>query len=157
AGKLRQRTAVESKPGDVVSTFLGRSGAWSAPLIGDAQAAFKAALRLPAAATPRTKTSVRLGTGRITRARYATHTGDVFAGFLSGDVVWFRPRSGEIVHVKSGDGLHVNSLATDPDGSLLFVLQVQDSGNGGVDATLRLNSYLHSSDDRYRYESTHIA
>src|SRR5262249_9031923 len=45
AVKLRQRAAIETRPGTVVSNLLGRSGAWAAAVVTDAQMAWNQELK----------------------------------------------------------------------------------------------------------------
>ena len=124
AVKLQQRAAMETRPGNAVSVLLGRAGVWPGPAVHDAEHAFRAAVHKPAKEiAPRPFAHVRLGVGRVTAVGYAPMTGDVFVGFLSGDVACFRPVSGRVFPVKSGDGLHVHSLATSSHGEVLCVLQ----------------------------------
>lgn len=142
AVKVRQRAAVETLPGTIVSQLLGRSGHWNAAVVRDAQVAVARAVKehsgRPAA---RPSTRVRLGTGQVTAVAQAPHTGEVFAGFKSGDVVSFRPASSEVVRIKSGDGLAIGALSAGHSGQTLLVLQ------GGEQASL--TSYSRSLDGGY--------
>jgi hypothetical protein len=143
ATKLRQRAAMESRPGNMVSMLFGRAGVWPTAAVHDAEYAFRAVFQKPQRETmERPSTRVRLGVGRVTAACHAPATGEVFVGFLSGDVVCFRPATGEVVPVKVGDGLHVVSLATAAHGEVLTVLQ---SGT-----ELRLRCYTRLPDRSFR-------
>ncbi len=147
--KLRQSAAVEKTPGIVVSNFMGRSGKWPAPVVRDAQVAVAAAINEHGSQTDaRSATRVRLGTGQVTAVARAPHTGEVFAGFLSGDVAVFRPTTGETVRIKSGDGRAVTGLAAGPEGHTLLVLQGSEQAN--------LSSYSRSLDGGYLHNNSLI-
>lgn len=141
--KLRQRSATESRPGNAVSTLFARSGTWSHAAVSDADYAYLKEVRQPEKIlAPASANRVRLGVGRVTAVCHAKVSGDVFVGFLSGDVVCFRPTTGEVVTVKSGDGMHVTSLSCTPHASFLCVLQT----NGHV----RLRCYARGPDGAYK-------
>src|SRR5262249_36400010 len=93
AGKLREHAASEERPGTIVSTLLGTSGIWEAPVVRDAAVALRGALKGPPQAerSDQPVTFLHLGSGTITAARVAPHTGEVFAGFDSGLIMGFRP------------------------------------------------------------------
>jgi tetratricopeptide (TPR) repeat protein len=153
ADLLRQRARVESKPGNIVSTYFGAGGPWAAPVVADGQFAFHALLEQQKIGRQqpmrRKPITIRLGTGRLTAACQAPRTGMIFAGFLSGDVVGFRPASGEVVRIKSGDGLQVTSLATDVDGRFVLVLQAPVYEK--PEALLQLVSYESLPEGDYRF------
>src|SRR5205807_8292024 len=68
ATKLRQRAATGNRSGDAVGTLFGRAGVWPAPVVSDAQHAWKAGLRPAAPPTPAAITSVQVGRGTVTAA-----------------------------------------------------------------------------------------
>jgi tetratricopeptide (TPR) repeat protein len=142
AGKLRQRVPTESKPANLVSTFLGRSGLWPAALVHDAQFAVAAALhqqmRTPVASSA---SLIRMGTGKVTAVAHAPRTGMVFVGFLSGDVAAFRPERSDVIRIKSGDGVAVSALSASANGEALLVLQTGKRSH--------LSSYSMALDESY--------
>jgi tetratricopeptide (TPR) repeat protein len=131
AVKLRQRVAIESKPGDLVSTHLGRAGIFPASVVSDARQAVKAALRAPSSqvrpAFQRTALSVQ---GQVTAVCSAANTGDLFVAFDTGELVCFRPASHETVRV-CADNLHftIGSLAVDDDAKFLATVQEWRDGS----------------------------
>jgi tetratricopeptide (TPR) repeat protein len=98
ATKLRQRAATGNRSGDAVGALFGRSGVWPAPVVSDAQHAWKAGLRPAAPPTPAAITSVQVGRGTVTAAGFATGTGEIVLGFEDGALACFRPTTGEIVY-----------------------------------------------------------
>src|SRR5208283_4820871 len=121
--KMRQRVGEESRAGDIVSTMLGRSGAWAAPLVSDAQFAVRAAIKRPQhSPRPRSTTRVHLGTAVVTAACAAPATGEVFVGFADGQVVCFRPLQNEVIPVPTGHRLPVASLAVDNCGAIVVAI-----------------------------------
>jgi tetratricopeptide (TPR) repeat protein len=143
AVKLRQRAAIERRPGNAVSTLFGRAGVWPVAAVHDADHAFRDVFQQPVRElADRPLARVRLGVGRVTAACHAPMTGDIFVGFLSGDVVCFRPATGKVLPVKGGDGMHVLSLATSSHGEVLCVLQTNDSSS-------RLRCYARMTDGTF--------
>lgn len=127
--KLKQRAAVEARPGNVVSSLLGRPGIWPEPLVSDAQFALKAALARPQKETaqPRSSaTQVRIGTGRITAACSVGATGDLVVGFASGEIVCFHPKKSELAHLPHCEPQPLLALAASFDGQVLSAFQGQE-------------------------------
>src|SRR5207253_488586 len=112
AVKMRQRLPHDRKPGAVVSALLASSSMWAPAVVSDAQFAARAAARVETPApTPVARTVLRARIARVTAVCQAPHSGDVFVGFESGEVVCFRPSSGEVLPV-TGEGALILSLAT---------------------------------------------
>jgi hypothetical protein len=126
--KLRQRAQTDARPGDLVSTLLGGSSTWSAPLVHDAQFALQAGRKQPrpvpsAVIAPQTSRRIRVGEGVVTAACHAPASGDVFVGFQDGTVMCFRPLWGQVVKLPGHSTLPVSSLATDALGQFVVVLR----------------------------------
>jgi hypothetical protein len=124
--------AVEQRPGTLVSDLLGQNPAWAAALIRDADFAVKAATKkLRPAEVPANADAmvsyVTVRTGLVTAACCAPISGEVFVGFRSGGVSYFRPRQSEVVRLPD-NGLPVLSLAASAEGSYLAVLHGRESG-----------------------------
>src|SRR5262249_43000452 len=91
--KLRQRAGAEARSGTVGSALLGRSGAWPATVVSEAEYARKAAVRRNGPpgerrGDRRPSTQVVLGTGEVTATCAAPQGGVVFLGFAGGEVAW---------------------------------------------------------------------
>jgi hypothetical protein len=149
AAKLRQRAAAEERPGHLVGTLLGRSGAWAPALVQDAQIALK---RQPKpSGRPATDPNLliptiiktQVGTDTVTAVCSARTSGDVFLGFASGAIVCFRPVTNQVVRLPIYCQ-PVTSLATDAEGQFLVVIQAGDTGPG------HLASYGRSPDGSFR-------
>jgi hypothetical protein len=135
AVKLRQRATLAPRPGDVVSELMGRSQAWPAAVVTDAQFAFTAAVRRPAERRDHTHAlGVSLGTGTVTAVGHAAESGDVFVGFANGEIVCHRAGTGGHVRFPPDTG-PVLALATDVLGRMAIALR--ESGPEGA-----LCSYL---------------
>jgi tetratricopeptide (TPR) repeat protein len=141
AGKLRQNAAAETRPGDLVSTLLGRGGAWAPAVVSDAQFAVQAALKRPrpAAAPERRAHSVKLLDGPITAACLAPATGRVFLGNARGEVACLDPLAGCVRQVRGGSGWPVAGLSTDAEGHFLVALEGVAPGE---QPTLMASAYL---------------
>lgn len=126
AAKLRQRAAVELRPSRLVSMLLEPSGVWDAPVVRDADFAWKAAVKRPERPPVPDETGragwVRLGTGAVTAACSAPGTGDVFVGFQNGAICCFRPSESRVVGFPP-HGTPVLSLATDAAGRFVVALR----------------------------------
>ncbi len=134
ATKLRQRAAVESRPGSLISATFGRGHPWPSALVSDAHYALKGALRLAAPGVPESTAPVtivrtQVGTDTVTAACTAPASGDVFLGFRSGAVVGFRPATGELIRLPVTPG-PVTSLAVDAEGQFLVMLQSPEGASG---------------------------
>jgi hypothetical protein len=132
AGKLRQRAAVEQWPGTLVSDLLGQNPAWAPALVRDAEFALKAATKKPPPTELPTNAEalvsyVTIRTGLVTAACFAPVSGEVFVGFRSGGVSYFRPRQSEVVRLPD-NGLPVLSLAASAEGDYLAVLHGREPG-----------------------------
>jgi tetratricopeptide (TPR) repeat protein len=144
ATKLRQRALVETRPGTIVSSFLGRSQVWSSALVSDAHVAFKDALR-PAPHAGQTERSesaerqVTAGGDLVTAACLAPLSGDVFLGFHSGAVTHFTPLKGPTTLVTSQPPT-VTSLAVDREGKFLVVLRQSGTSVAELAAHVRTPS-----------------
>jgi tetratricopeptide (TPR) repeat protein len=145
AVKLRQRAAVEERPGVIVSALLGPTSVWAPPVVRDADFAVQAAIRQRqkrhTAKVERGVTRLRLGEGTVTAVCHATETGDVFLGFASGEVVCFRPGSSESVSVPL-EPVQVRGLATDATADFLAILRAPSPG-------INLLQGLRRREDRY--------
>jgi hypothetical protein len=136
AGKLREHAAAEERPGTIVSTLLGTSGVWDAPVVRDAAVALKASLRPTTNTSELTGSIVSLGGGTITAARVAPHTGEVFAGFDDGSVVCFRASANKLLHVGRCRG-EVAALATTMGGDLVVAACMVGDDFDGNEVVLR--------------------
>jgi tetratricopeptide (TPR) repeat protein len=134
ATKLRQRAAVETRPGNLISELFGRGHPWPSALVSDAHYALQGALRpatppgrvnIISAAVIRTQT----GIDTVTAARSAPTSGDLFLGFHSGAIVCFRPWTNELVRLPVTPG-PVSALAVDPEGKFLVALQAIEGTPG---------------------------
>lgn len=159
AVKLRQRAEVEARAGNIVSGMMVQARSWApapanllpaegnpwpAPVISDADFAVKAAVGRGSTddRPSRAENRVRVGTGMVTAACHAPRTGEVFVGFANGEVVCFRPTTGEVIPCPFGS-YPVLSLAADAEGELLAaVYQLDQSSNF-------LASYAKSPDGTY--------
>jgi tetratricopeptide (TPR) repeat protein len=135
ANKLRQRAGEDSRPGNTVSLLLGQSGEWGPALVGDADFAFRAALRRPPPVTRLVSLNrIRLGTGPVTAVCAAPQSGCVFAGFADGGWARFDPQFGHF-YGWPGDREEdeaVTALATNEGGNLLVVLYAPSRDNQEV-------------------------
>jgi tetratricopeptide (TPR) repeat protein len=125
AVKLRQRAAVETRQGDVVSQLMGRAGAWPVAVVSDAEFALRQAIKVQPTVVPARTVQVRLGTGEVTAVCAAPATGRVFAAFDTGEIVMYVPASDEVVQVRGRvENIRVpaSSMSTDADGDYLVVL-----------------------------------
>ncbi len=128
AGKLRQRAAEESRPGNVVSMLLGRSGAWAPALVSDADFAFKAALRRPPVARSVPVNRVRLETGQVTAVCAPPEGGTIFAGFAGGEWVCFDARTGRCFQgAADAPASAVAAMATGRGGNAVVILHAPTS------------------------------
>ncbi|MBL8799766.1 MAG: hypothetical protein JNM56_38140, partial [Planctomycetia bacterium] len=127
ATKLRHRVEVESRPGDLVSQFLGRAGVFSAAVVSDARHAVKAAVR-PAVLIPRPKRQRQsLGGGDpVSAVCSAGLTGELFLAFPSGEVVCFRPETNEVVAICDKGKACIGSLVVDDNARFLLTVEAGD-------------------------------
>lgn len=150
--KLRQRAAVEERPGSVVSTLLGESSAWSAALVHDSKIALTAALKRPSPKTLHrmraTATTVRVHEGVVTAACFAPQTGEVFIGFHSGQIVSFRPMQNETVLLPYPRASQVLALSTDVTGQLVVALRFEEP------TKRHLASYTRGGDGGFQLHAT---
>ncbi len=123
AGLLRERLEHETKPGKVVSSLMGGTGAWDPVLVSDADFAWKAALRERSG-----RPNPRLGSlprvhfehGRVTAVCSAPGTGQLFLGFENGSIGGFEPVSGKWFSFgEARSNVPVVSLATTTEGDLV--------------------------------------
>ena len=117
AGKLREHAESDDKPGTVVSTLLGEAHVWEAPVVRDAAVALKAMQKRAGRAEKSAKkiSMLPLRSGTVTSARVSPSSGDVFAGFESGEIVGFRASESRVFDVGKCPG-PISSLATDMQG-----------------------------------------
>ncbi len=148
ATKLRQRAAVESRPGSLISALFGRGHPWPSALVSDAHYALKGTLS-PAVPVGRANTvpvsviRTQLGTDTVTAACAAPTSGDVILGFRSGIIVCFRPVTSDVVRLPVTPG-PVTALAVDADGQFLVALQTIE-GTPGL-----LTSFTRNLDGTYQ-------
>ncbi len=128
AGKLRQRVAGRTPVG-AVAALLGPKSVWAPAVVSDAEFAVKQApIRRPA---PRTEiarsptTIIRARVPVVTAVCAAPESGAIVLGFQSGEVVLFRPRTGEVVPISREDQA-VLGIAVSPDADTLVVLSGGD-------------------------------
>jgi tetratricopeptide (TPR) repeat protein len=126
AGKMRQRVPTEERPGDAVSTMLSRPGLWPAPLVSDADFAYRAALRRrPRPRRPAGPASwLHACRGPLTAVCAAAETGKVFLGSAGGEVACFDPVRGSAAVVPRAwpPGQPIAARGTDARGEVLVVL-----------------------------------
>jgi MoxR-vWA-beta-propeller ternary system domain bpX3 len=120
AAKVREYAESDDRPGTVVSRLLGETRVWEAPLVRDAAFALKAAQKQPRRVerSDQSLTLLHLCSSTVTAARVAPSSGEVFAGFESGDVVGFRATDSRVLKVGKCPG-PVSALATDMAGDLV--------------------------------------
>lgn len=120
ASKLREHAATDKKPGTVVSTLLGENRVWEAPVVRDAVVALKALQKKPPHADRRERSlsMLQLRASNVTSARVAPSSGDVFAGFESGEIAGFRAAETRVFVVGQCRG-PISALATDMQGDLV--------------------------------------
>jgi hypothetical protein len=131
AGKIRQRVEAGSRSGTLVSTMLGQSGLWAAPVVSDAQFAVTGQLRQPPRPPGKpslTRVEIPARIRVVTAAGWAPETGDIFLGFQSGEVVCYRPQTDEVVFLPVDlprNRVPVTSLAISADGNALAVFKTE--------------------------------
>jgi hypothetical protein len=142
--KLRQRAGAEARPGTVVSSLLGRSGDWPAPVVSDAGYAWKAAVRRNGPPRERRgdrrpSTQVVLVSGEATAVCAAPQGGMVFLGFANGEVAWLDAARNATGRLPAHElpVWPVTALSTDAGGRTLVVLHVQGAGQAQL-ASYRL-------------------
>ncbi len=132
AANLRRAVAL-GRPGQLVSSHLGRFPGWSPDLVADASFAMLAAReRSRAGRATGTTIAVRSGqarvrridlrAGTITAACHAPASGEVFLGFEDGAVDRVDLARGVVERLASHEGLAVAGLSVDADGSALACL-----------------------------------
>jgi hypothetical protein len=137
AGKMRQRAALETRPGFAASEFFGRAGSWHPAVVSDAAFAFRRAVRHEPVPRRQTGPRLRLASGRVTAVCAAGHTGRVFAGFAGGAWVMFDPGDGSVHHPPTPPGAPatVTCLATNPEGDRLVALHAPGgTGRRGLES-----------------------
>src|SRR5262249_9832978 len=89
----------------------------------------------------------RTGKGQVAAACAAAHTGDVFLAFDTGDLVCFRPATGEVRFVRTGwlEG-GITALAADAEGRFLVQLQAR---RAATEEGSRLTPYLRKPDGSF--------
>lgn len=149
AGKLRQQTEANARPGPLVQTLMGPRSPWAPPVVSDARFAVQQASRrrITAAAAAFSTTSLRARVPCVTAVCRAPETGLLFVGFESGEVFCFHPLRGEVSLVTDAFA-SVRSLATDCQGKTVVVL-CRDAASGTV-----LLSYASHPD--YRLVSSQV-
>jgi tetratricopeptide (TPR) repeat protein len=126
ADRLRRRSDLEVRPGDLVSMLLGQTGAWTPDVVNDADVAFRGAVQAakekPEVRRRRDSSRIRLGTGTVTAACGTPTQGVVFVGFELGAVVCFDPHQGTVVPVLTQPAADVARLAATPAGDMVVAL-----------------------------------
>jgi tetratricopeptide (TPR) repeat protein len=160
AGQLRRRVAEEKYAGNLVSTYFGRSGQWTASQVSDAEFAVRAKLvRKPALpASPVQKlnvTRLRPHVGKVTAACAASESGVMYLSFEDGRVVRYDPRNDVVDWVPpcSATNPPAAALSTDNTGNQLVVLwqpkyteaHISPSALSGTTVVLS-GTHSHSSD-----------
>ncbi|HEV2950089.1 MAG TPA: hypothetical protein VGX70_22110 [Gemmataceae bacterium] len=159
AAKMRQWTGESIAPGRIVSVLLGQTSAWSPPVVSDAAFAVRNEAQRAIASRPTQVISVTTIIQGImpvvTATCWAPETGEVFLGFASGEIVSFRPSSGEVTPLPVGPfagnvtiygdrvsssslfrGEPVICLATNPKAQMVVGLSGKEKGD-----TARLMSF----------------
>jgi len=133
ARRMRQGVEGCRASASLVSTLLGRTKLWPAPVVSDADFAATAALkqrpRDQASAVNRDPEAqgIQIGRGILTAAVQASITGELFLGFDSGLVLGFRPERNQVVKV-ADDIDPVTALAVDPEGQTVVALRRSHRG-----------------------------
>jgi tetratricopeptide (TPR) repeat protein len=146
AAQLRRRAEVESRPGNLISSALGRSGVWPAEVVTDAQVALKRGLRperLPAIIHDSIK-RVQFGTGAVTAVAWASATGEVFVGFGSGALTRFCPETSAVTNIAVDPRAVATSLAVDPEAEMVVALWADTAGVAGDSQVTVMRSYVRS-------------
>jgi tetratricopeptide (TPR) repeat protein len=150
ATRLRQRSTEETRPGDLVSSLLGRTGAWSPAVVSDADAAFLAAVQAtrarPQTRKNRAGSRIRLGRGTV-HSVCAASSGHVFASFDSGEIVSFDPIHDVVRPVRKSDQVS-SALTADPSADMIAALRADpDNGRQLLTLTVRQEDRWSSSFD----------
>jgi tetratricopeptide (TPR) repeat protein len=150
AAQMRRHALPGQSATGVAAALLSLPATWPAPLVSDGSFALAAATRASVADRSRDASDadragrrVRVGTGVVSAATAAPHSGTVFVGFIQGEVHAFQPDRSEVMDVSTYH-LPVASLATDDDGQHLVVLRANESGRGV------LSSYARQPDGSFR-------
>ena len=124
ARKLRQRAEGGKVLADLASTMLGASQAWPPAVVSDARFALLQAGKRPRDTSPLpaniTRVIINARIQSVSAVCQAAHSGDLFLGFESGEVVCFRPRLGEVSTVITVPNA-IRSLAATDDGDAVVV------------------------------------
>jgi tetratricopeptide (TPR) repeat protein len=125
AAKMRHWAGESIAPGRIVSVLLGQSSAWSPPVVSDAAFAAKRESRRAIGSRPIqtiSATTIIHGIQPIVTATcWASETGEVFLGFASGEIVSYRPLTGEVTPLPVGPFLGNLTIYGEPvSGSTLF-------------------------------------
>ncbi len=106
ASKMRQWAGESIAPGRIVSVLMGQSSAWPPPIVSDAAFAAKCesqrVTRTKATGMISVAPTIRGGNPVVTATCWAPETGEIFLGFASGEIVCYRPSSGEVAPLPVG-------------------------------------------------------
>lgn len=149
AAKLRAHTHTEARPGNVVSSLFGSSGLWPAAVVSDANFALRVALKgtTALAKIERPFSTVRLATGTVTAAAYASQSGGIFIGMSDGAVVGYHPGTGRITPIKSANHVAVESIAIEADGQAIVTASASER------LSVHLHGYRLNDSDKIEYKA----
>jgi tetratricopeptide (TPR) repeat protein len=133
AHKLRQKAAVESRPGNTVSQFLGQAKVWLPALVSDADFAFRKAVgpRLLGYQPERAKkiTTRSLGLrNAVTATCFAPESGFVFLANHSGELMCYESADDRVVPLVVDGGDRISAITTDSTGGVLVALSIVTRG-----------------------------
>ncbi len=146
AAQMRRHALPGQSATGMAAALLSLPGTWPSPLVSDGAYALIAASRASSAdrsETGRPGRRIRIGSGIVSAATAAPHSGTVFVGCAKGEVHAFQPDRSEVMDVSTYH-LPVASLATDDDGEYLVVLRAHETGRGVV------SSYARQPDGSFR-------
>jgi tetratricopeptide (TPR) repeat protein len=125
ASKLRHRAETDFRPGFAISELLGRSGAWKAALVSDADFAFRTAFKKkeqPSKTAVAASRRLRIGPGQVTALCAARVRGRVFLAF-QGRIGYFDPCSEALIRLATPKpSASILALATNDRGDRLIAL-----------------------------------
>jgi len=127
AHKLRQKAAIESRPGNTVSQFLGQAKVWQPALVSDADFAFRKAVSPRQLGYqregPKTITTKTLGLRNPVRSTcFAPESGSLFLANHRGELFCYESRDDRVIPLVVDRGNPVFGMATDPTGMFLVAL-----------------------------------
>ena len=112
--------------------MMGERQAWPPALVSDAQYALRQVGQSRRRGRPEySRVVVRARIAKVTAVCHAPDTADLFLGFESGEVICYRPSTGEMTPVAAAQ-CPILSLAATNDGDALVVLTLGKRGRSPV-------------------------